>query len=129
MFEGQSSAEAERLQAARMKAMKAARVYFRTGSWVALQDLVVAAALVGLLAYSGHAVALVLPAAGILAVFGIWRWLSDAELSFDADGVRVSDNYWRLRRREPILFGYAEGIEIVAKTWGRSFGTVSVNGL
>lgn len=75
MFEGRSSGEAESLRVARMKAMKAARVYVRTGSWEAWLYLVVAAAVVGLPVSSGHAVVLALPAAGILVVFGLWRWL------------------------------------------------------
>jgi hypothetical protein len=108
--------------------MKASRVHVRTGGWQAWLDLVVAAAVVGLPLYRGHSVVLVLPAAGILTVFAVWRWLSDAEVSFDADGVRVSDSYWRLLRREPILFPYAEGIEIVAESGG-GFGVAWVNGL
>ena len=123
MSEGQSRVEAERA-----KAMDAAHVYVRTGSWQAWLDLVVAAAVVGWPLSRGNSVVLVLLAVGILAAFAAWRWLADAEVSFDADGVRITDRYWQLLRREPIHFGYAEGIQIVAQS-GLSFGVVWVNDL
>jgi hypothetical protein len=120
MFEGQPRVQVER--------PKVGRVFVRTGSWRAWLDLALAAAVLALPLCRGHSAALVLPAAGMIAVVAAWRLLSDAEVAFDRDGIRVSDRYWRLLGREPILFRYAEGILIVAQS-GLGFGVLWVNGL
>ncbi|HEX7492558.1 MAG TPA: hypothetical protein VF337_12740, partial [Candidatus Limnocylindrales bacterium] len=122
-MEGQSQLEAERL-----KALKSSRVVAGTASWSAYLSMAVATLVVAWPLYRGHPANLVflLPVAGIVAGFAVVSWLSTAEVSFDADGVRVSDKYWRLRRHQPILFGYDEGIQIVAQTRA---GVVWVNGV
>jgi hypothetical protein len=104
------------------------RVSVRTGGWQAWVDIVVAAVLVALPLSHGHVVVLGLPAVAILVVFGVWRWASDAEVAFDADGVRVTDKLWQFQHREPIYFPYAEGIQIVVED-GFGLRVAWVNGL
>jgi len=133
MVEGKSRVEIERLEASRMKAMEAARVRVRTGSWQTWRNLAVAAVIVGLPLATGRiAFALGIPAGVLLATYAAWFCLADAEVSFDADGLLVTDRLWQLLRRKPILFRYADGIQIVyaegIQILSQS-GVVWVNGL